>query len=104
VVAFETTVRPPAPALRRRPDDGRTKGTIGLGESANKTARTNIGTLEGAMLLARLLGDVAGFRSATAPLDGTARRTIERRYAEATGVSAPIERFVMLDKIRITSD
>jgi TetR/AcrR family transcriptional regulator, transcriptional repressor for nem operon len=54
--------------LSRVLKDGKAKGTISFHESANKTARTIIGTLEGAMLLARLFGDVAGFRSATTHL------------------------------------
>ncbi len=48
--------------------DGKAKGTIHYEGSANETARTIIGTLEGAMLLARLFGDVASFRSATSHL------------------------------------
>jgi TetR/AcrR family transcriptional repressor of nem operon len=48
--------------------DGKSKGTIKFKGSANETARTIIGTLEGAMLLARLFGNVASFRSATAHL------------------------------------
>jgi len=54
--------------LSRVLKEGKAKGTISFHESANKTARTIIGTLEGAMLLARLFGDVAGFRSATTHL------------------------------------
>jgi TetR/AcrR family transcriptional repressor of nem operon len=51
--------------LSRVLKDGKAKGTVGFDGSPSKTARTIIGTLEGAMLLARLFGDVAGFRSAT---------------------------------------
>ena len=54
--------------LSRVLKEGKAKGTISFHESANKTARTIIGTLEGAMLLARLFGDVAGFRSSTTHL------------------------------------
>jgi TetR/AcrR family transcriptional repressor of nem operon len=54
--------------LARVLNEGKEKGTIRFQGSANQTARTIIGTLEGAMLLARLYGDVAGFRSATAHL------------------------------------
>jgi TetR/AcrR family transcriptional regulator, transcriptional repressor for nem operon len=54
--------------LSRVLKDGKANGTISYRESASKTARTIIGTLEGAMLLARLFGDVAGFRSATSHL------------------------------------
>lgn len=54
--------------LSRVLKDGKTKGTIKFNGSANETARTIIGTLEGAMLLARLFGDVASFRSAAAHL------------------------------------
>jgi TetR/AcrR family transcriptional repressor of nem operon len=48
--------------------EGKAKGTLRYQGSASQTARTIIGTLEGSMLLARLYGDVAGFRSATAHL------------------------------------
>jgi TetR/AcrR family transcriptional regulator, transcriptional repressor for nem operon len=54
--------------LSRVLKDGKAKGSISYLDSANKTARTIIGTFEGAMLLARLFGDVAGFRSATTHL------------------------------------
>jgi TetR/AcrR family transcriptional repressor of nem operon len=54
--------------LSRVLKEGKSKGTISFPDSPNKTARTIIGTLEGAMLLARLFGDVAGFRSATTHL------------------------------------
>jgi TetR/AcrR family transcriptional repressor of nem operon len=54
--------------LSRVLKEGHAKGTISFSASPNKTARTIIGTLEGAMLLARLFGDVAGFRSATTHL------------------------------------
>jgi TetR/AcrR family transcriptional repressor of nem operon len=54
--------------LARVLKEGKAKGTVGFADSPNKTARTIIGTLEGAMLLARLFGDVAGFRSATTQL------------------------------------
>ena len=54
--------------LSRVLKEGKAKGTISFPDSPNKTARTIIGTLEGAMLLARLFGDVAGFRSATTHL------------------------------------
>ncbi len=54
--------------LSRVLKDGKAKGTIGFQGSANETARTIIGTLEGAMMLARLFGDVTGFRSATSHL------------------------------------
>jgi TetR/AcrR family transcriptional repressor of nem operon len=54
--------------LSRVLKDGKTKGTIKFNGSANETARTIIGTLEGAMLLARLFGDVDSFRSAVAHL------------------------------------
>jgi TetR/AcrR family transcriptional repressor of nem operon len=54
--------------LARVLKDGKAKGTITFHGSANETARTIIGTLEGAMLLARLFGNVASFRSATAHL------------------------------------
>jgi len=54
--------------LSRVLKDGKAKGTIGFQGSANETASTIIGTLEGAMLLARLFGNVAGFRSATSHL------------------------------------
>ncbi len=54
--------------LSRVLKDGKAKGTIGFQGSANETASTIIGTLEGAMLLARLFGDVASFRSATTHL------------------------------------
>jgi TetR/AcrR family transcriptional repressor of nem operon len=47
---------------------GKANGTIDFRGSAKETARTIIGSLEGAMLLARLFGDVAGFRSAAAHL------------------------------------
>jgi TetR/AcrR family transcriptional repressor of nem operon len=54
--------------LSRVLKDGKAKGTVGFRGSPNETARTIIGTLEGAMLLARLFGDVTTFRSATAHL------------------------------------
>lgn len=54
--------------LSRVLKDGDSKGTIKFRGSANETARTIIGALEGAMLLARLFGNVASFRSATAHL------------------------------------
>jgi TetR/AcrR family transcriptional repressor of nem operon len=54
--------------LSRVLKDGKAKGTIGYQGSAKETASTIIGTLEGAMLLARLFGDVASFRSATSHL------------------------------------
>jgi TetR/AcrR family transcriptional repressor of nem operon len=54
--------------LSRVLKDGKAKGTIRFQGSAIETARTIIGTLEGAMLLARLFGNVASFRSATAQL------------------------------------
>ena len=54
--------------LSRVLNDGKAKGTVDFHGPATKTARTIIGALEGAMLLARLFGDVAGFRSATTHL------------------------------------
>lgn len=54
--------------LSRVLKDGKTKGTIRFKGSVSETARTIIGTLEGAMLLARLFDNVASFRSATAHL------------------------------------
>jgi TetR/AcrR family transcriptional repressor of nem operon len=48
--------------------EGKAKGAIEFNGSAKETARTIIGSLEGAMLLARLFGDVAGFRSAATHL------------------------------------
>jgi TetR/AcrR family transcriptional repressor of nem operon len=54
--------------LSRVLKEGKSRGTIGYPGSAANTARTIIGTLEGAMLLARLYGDVVGFRSATTHL------------------------------------
>ncbi len=54
--------------LSRVLKDGKAKGTISFPDSPNKTARTIIGTLEGAMLLARLFGDVESFRCATTHL------------------------------------
>jgi TetR/AcrR family transcriptional repressor of nem operon len=54
--------------LSRVLKDGKTQGTLTFQGSAADTARTIIGTLEGAMLLARLFGNVASFRSATTHL------------------------------------
>jgi TetR/AcrR family transcriptional repressor of nem operon len=54
--------------LSRVLNEGKAKGTISFRGSAKETARTIVGTLEGAMLLARLFGDVASFRAATSHL------------------------------------
>jgi TetR/AcrR family transcriptional repressor of nem operon len=54
--------------LSRVLKDGRSQGTLTFVGPATKTARTVIATLEGAMLLARLFDDVAGFRTATSHL------------------------------------
>jgi TetR/AcrR family transcriptional regulator, transcriptional repressor for nem operon len=54
--------------LSRVLNDGKAKGTLRFSGSARETARTIVGTLEGAMLLARLFGDVSVFQSATTQL------------------------------------
>ena len=54
--------------LTRVLKEGKAKRSVGFPGSANQTARPIIGALEGAMLIARLYGDVAGFRSATTHL------------------------------------
>jgi TetR/AcrR family transcriptional regulator, transcriptional repressor for nem operon len=54
--------------LSRVLNEGKAKGTVSFRGSAKETARTIVGTLEGAMLLARLFGDVASFRAATSHL------------------------------------
>lgn len=54
--------------LSRVLNEGTAKGTIRFHGSAKEAARTIVGALEGAMLLARLFGDVAAFRSATTQL------------------------------------
>ena len=54
--------------LSRVLKEGKATGTLRFQGTPSQTARTIIGTLEGAMLLARLYGDVAGFRSATTHL------------------------------------
>ncbi len=52
--------------LARVLSEGRSDGTLSLKGSATDAARALLGSLEGAMLLARPYGDVARFRSAAA--------------------------------------